>query len=202
MTTKSSSVIEFPLQERNLHNSVFIFIDLQMEYLSTGRAYALEDVQRCLENCNLILSKAREYGLTIVHFRSLMPGTFFNQGTVFAKWIERFSPRPNEMVFEHKQPSIYSNQDFAAFIDQIDEPDLVAVGLTGDRSCLSTAVESKHRNYKLTYITDASATPSIGGFSESESHEFVTNIISQYSKVMSTQSLLSNIENTQEFAWV
>lgn len=194
MQTEHSSIISFPRKSCFLHNTIFIFIDWQVEYLSAGRAYALGNIEVSLNNSLKLLELAREYGMTIAHFRKLMDGTFFNATTKFSNWIESFQPRANEMVFERKQPSIYSNPDFTAFLESIYLPELIVSGLTGERSCLSTAVESVHRNHKLTFVKDASASCSIGGFTERKSHDIVTDIINIYAEVSITQEILSSIK--------
>lgn len=195
MKTNRSSVIQFPRKGCFLHNSIFVFIDLQLEYVSSGRAYALEDTENCLSNSLKILAMAREYGMAIAHFRRIMDGAFFNQATAFSNWIEDFQPYPNEMVFEREKPSIYSNSAFTAFIDEIDSPELIVVGLTGEKSCLSTAIESAHHNYKLTFINDASATQKIGNYTEKQSHDFVTKIINMYADITTTEKMLSSMEH-------
>lgn len=202
MTNNAIKIIEFPVRQKNLHNSVFIFIDLQKEYQSLGRAYALEDVEDCLSNCQRILKKARQYGMTIAHFRTLMGGTFFNQSIDFSNWIEEFSPQPNEMVFDRQKPSVYSNEMFTSFIDMLDAPELIVMGLTGESGCLSTIVEGQHRNHKITYVSDASASHSIGQYSEKQSHEFLTNIMGMYSQIATTDEVMDMFTEKTELMWI
>ena len=195
MLSEYSSVVPFPRKGGLLHNAIFIFVDWQVEYLSSGRAYALENLDASLNNGLELLQVAREYGMTVVHFRRLMDGAFFNEATNFSNWIESFRPRPNEMVFERTQPSIYSNPDFTSFLDSMCFPELIVSGLTGERSCLSTAVESAHRNHRLTFVKDASASCSIGNFNEQKSHEVVSDIINIYAEVSVTQDVVSITKN-------
>lgn len=197
MNIGTSSIIAFPRNDWHLHNSIFLFVDLQQEYISTGRAFALKDTKNCLTNCQRILKMARSFGVTIVHFRKLMAGTFFNRDTEFSNWIEEFRPSPNEMVFEREQASIYSSPAFTSFVNQIDFPELIVVGLTGEMSCLSTVIESAHRKHKLTFVSDASASRSIENYSEKQTHEIITKIISQYVDVSQTEETISNIGKLQ-----
>jgi len=196
MKINQPSIFQFPRKGCFLHNSIFLFVDLQLEYLSFGRAFALENLEDCLSNSLKILEMARESGMAIAHFRRLMDGTFFNHETKFSNWIEDFQPRPNEMVFEREQPSIYSNAAFTAFLGSINFPELIVTGLTGENSCLSTAVESAHRNHRATFIHDASASRSISNLSEKKSHAFVTEIINVYAEVTTTREIISSINRS------
>lgn len=196
MNTSISSIIHFPRKKCLLHNSVFLFVDMQLEFLASGRAYALGNIENCITNSLSILETARAHGMTIAHFHSYMDSTFFNQETRFSNPIEGFQPFPNEMVFERDQPSIYSNAAFSAFLESIYSPELFLIGLTGEKSCLSTVVECAHRKQNLTFIQDASASPSIGNLTEVESHDFVSEIISVYAEVITTKELLSIIQRS------
>lgn len=196
MTSSPSSIIEFPQKGTFFHNSIFLFVDLQLEYLSSGRAYAFENIESCLENSLKLLQFAREQGLTIVHFRKLMEGTFFNQETKFSDWIENFRPYASEMVFERNQSSIFSNNRFSTFLDSIHMPELIVSGLTGEQSCLSIAVESSNKNYRMTFVRDASATRAFGEFNEKKSHEIISEIIKLYAMVTTTQELLHSLKET------
>ena len=106
------------------------------------------------------------------------------------------------MVFERDQPSIYSNAAFSAFLESIYSPELFLIGLTGEKSCLSTVVECAHRKQNLTFIQDASASPSIGKLTEVESHDFVSEIISIYAEVITTKELLSIIQRSPQLPGV
>ena len=168
-----------------------------MEYLSSGRAYALGNIEVAINNSLKLLQLARDKGMTIAHFRRLMDGTFFNKETKFSNWIEEFQPRVNEMVFERNQPSIHENKAFTAFLESIYMPELIVSGLTGEKSCLSTAIESSHRNHKLTFIKDASASSEVGNLSEQKSHELVCDIINLYADVITTREMVATMTDSR-----
>ncbi|GJM00022.1 MAG: hypothetical protein DHS20C07_17010 [Methyloligella sp.] len=197
MIENHRSVIKFPKSSCSLHSSIFIFIDWQLEYLSSGRAYALGDVEQSLSNSLSLLEHARKIGMTIAHFRRLMDGTFFNQATKFSSWIDDLKPRPNEMVFERKELSIYSNPAFVTFLESINLPELIVSGLTGERSCLSTAVDGAHRNHSLIFVKDASASSSVGNLSEKRSHELVCDIINLYADVKTTREMIATMTDSR-----
>jgi len=91
---------------------------------------------------------------------------------------------------------------FTKFINQIDFPELILVGLPGERGLLSSAVESKHRNHRLTLVHDASTSSSIGRYSEKESHDFITSLIGYYADVTDTEQVIGKVSNTREVLWV
>jgi len=183
------NVIHLPrLRQRN--NPVLCFVDLQQEYVSQGRALAVDEVEPWRSNCSRLLSFAREQRMPIAHFRQLRRGAFLNPATNFASWIEEFRPRPSEMVFERAMPSCYSAEGFSAVIDNIDNPILVVAGLTSSGACLATLLDSFHRNHAGCFISDASWSQPLGSVSGGEANGFSTEIIRQYSDVMTTEELI------------
>jgi nicotinamidase-related amidase len=170
-----------------------VFVDLQVEYAAEGRAYSLQNLETCLGNCRTILSECRKVRLPIVHFRLLRSNAFFNTASRFSEWIEEFRPRPNEMIFEHGLPSCYSNREFCAFLDTIDAPTMILTGLTGERACLSTAIDAYHRNHTAVFVADASASQALPGLDSVESHTAITRILSLYAEVVSTRDVLHRI---------
>lgn len=177
-------------QFRELKNAPLIaMVDLQVEYVSTGRAYAINDIDSCLANCRALLDRARRMGLPIAHFRQLRPSPYFNCASKFSDWIEDFRPKTTEMVFERALPSCYSNAGFCSFLERLSAPTIILAGLTGEEACLCTAVDALHRNHKLIFVQDASASHAIGKTGEADSHEFVSNLMSVYGTVISTGDL-------------
>lgn len=189
------TVVSFPQPNMHSETPLVLFLDLQVEYIAAGRAYSLSDTQSCLANCKRILESVRSKKLAIAHFRQLKQSTFFNKETSFASWIEDFRPRPNEMLFERSRPSCYSNANFASFLQHIKAPELIIVGLAGESSCLATALEASNRDHTATYIFDASASHALGGRTEAQSHEAVSDIIGLYANLSTTDEFLARIED-------
>jgi len=173
---------------------VIVLADLQREYIAAGRARAIASIADCLRRCKAILDEARMLGLPIAHFRQLRASSLFNHASPFSKWIEDFQPRCNEMVFSRTMPSCYSNNGFCNFLERIDAPTIVLAGLTGEEACLSTAVDALHRNHKLIFVKDASASRAIGDLSEEETHELLSNIISYYAETVKSSELLHQLK--------
>jgi nicotinamidase-related amidase len=183
------NVIHLPrLRQRN--NPVLCFVDLQREYVSPGRALAVDEVEPWTGNCARLLSFARESRLPIAHFRQLRRGAFLNPATDFSGWIDEFRPRPSEMVFERAMPSCYSAAGFTEVIDHIDNPILVVAGLTSSGACLATLLDCFHRNHAGCFVSDASWSQPLGSVGGEEANELSTEIIRQYSDVMTTEDLI------------
>lgn len=183
------NVIHLPrLRQRN--NPILCFVDLQREYVSPGRALAMDEIDPWMSNCAKLLGFAREQRLPIAHLRQLRRGAFLNPATDFASWIDDFRPRPSEMVFERPMPSCYSAAGFSEVIDNIDNPILVVAGLTSSGACLATMLDCFHRNHTGCFISDASWSQPLGSASGEEANGFSTEIIRQYSEVMTTEELI------------
>jgi len=168
-------------------------VDLQVEYAAPGRAYSLGGIEPCLENCRAVLSESRRLGLPIAHFRRTQANTYFNPVSPFSAWISDFRPRTNEMMFERHLPSCYSNREFSAFMDVVEAPTLVLLGLTGEGACLSTAVDGFHRGHTTIFVADASASRPLPGLSAADSHAAVIKIMAYYVDVVSTTKALDHI---------
>ena len=183
------NIIRLPIQrQRSL--PLVCFIDLQVEYVSTGRALAVGETEPWIGNCRRLLAFAREKGLPIAHFRQLRRGPFLNPATAFSGWIEEFRPRPSEMVFERAMPSCYAADGFARVTGNLDNPFLVIAGLMSSGACLATAIDGFHRQHSSLFVSDASWSPPLGSASAEESNDFASEVIRQYSDVMTTKGLI------------
>ena len=171
------------------------FVDLQVEHIAKGRACSVDEVDPWIGNCKRLLDGARDLRLPIAHFRQIRPSVFFNENTIYSKWIEGFKPRANESIYQRQLPSCYSNKAFSGYIDQIKPAIIVLAGLTADQSCLSTVVEAYHRNHQVMYVNDASHNPALGSLSEKKSHEVVSDIISLYAKITTTDEVLGKLQS-------
>ena len=183
------NIIRLPLQ-RQRNRALVCFVDLQVEYVSPGRALAVEQTEPWTSNCRRLLGFARQLRLPIAHFRQLRRDTFLNPATPFAAWIEEFRPRPSEMVFERALPSCYSAAGFAAVTDNIDHPLLLIAGLMSSGACLATALDGFHRGHSALFVHDASWSPPIGETSAERANAFSAELIGQFCEVMSTDSLM------------
>src|SRR5260370_41234264 len=135
---------------------IVVLADMQQEYPAKPRPLSISKINRALDNCRRVLDHARDIGLPVAFMRQLNESAFFNRATPFVRWIEGFEPYRNEMVFERSSPSCYSCEPFAALMNQ-SRAGIVLAGFAGESACLSTSIDAFHRNHRLTYVCDASA---------------------------------------------
>lgn len=163
-----------------------VFVDMQREYLATPRIIAIPEIREALENCRKLLAYARNFGLPIAFVRWLDRSTpFFNQATPFANWIEGFEPERSEMIFERNRPSCYSSEGFAKLMEHGDT-EIVIAGFAGESACLSTMVDAFHRNHRITYLKDASASHRLADMAAAEVHSAIVRIAALYGDVADT----------------
>ena len=185
------SVIRFPRAVEENVTPLIVFVDLQQEYVSDGRAHALSCREPWWTNAQRLLKFARQQGLPVAHFRQLKSEPFFNRATPFADWIEEFRPRPHEMVFERSQPSCYANEAFTALLNSLTHPVFLLAGLTSESNCLSTVFDAHHRGHEAALVADACGARSLGAHSEIEVHGVVSEITSLFADVVSTTEVVA-----------
>jgi nicotinamidase-related amidase len=173
---------------------ILIFVDLQVEYTSEGRAHYMATAEPAIRNCHTLLQKARELRLPIGHFRQYQTGHFFNSASPFSHWVEGLSPRANEYVYERSLPSCFSSASFCELMNNIEQPEIIMAGLGGERACLSTAIECFHRGFQVTFVYDCSASAALDEMSEADSHDVVADIISIYGEVVALDEMLPRME--------
>ena len=164
---------------------IVVFVDMQQEYLGKPRLLAISQIDRALDNCRMVLDHSRRIGLPIAFIRMLSESAFFNRTTPFARWIEGFEPYRNEMIFERSSPSCYSCEPFTALVNQ-SRGGIVLAGFAGESACLSTLIDAFHRNHKVTYLCDASASHALDEMPADEVHRAVSKISGVYGDVFET----------------
>ena len=183
-------VVPFQRYPLRVGAPLICFLDLQVEYVSEGRALALEQQKPWMGNCRRLLSFARAERMSIAHFRQLWKAPLLNAATEFSSWIAEFRPRPSEMVFERDAPSCYAADGFVCVLDNIEKAHIIIAGLTGHGACLATALDGYHRSHHITFVSDASWTPALGSLTPAMSHACITEIITCYADVMSTNRMV------------
>ena len=94
------------------------------------------------------------------------------------------------MVFERNKPSCYANREFAHAMSE-GGGHFVLAGFSGEAACLATAVEAFHRDHRVTFLADASASHDLDRIAAPMVHETVTQLIGLYGDVTTTRSWLS-----------
>ena len=164
--------------------------------MARPRLLAISKINRVLDNCGRVLDHSRRVGLPVAFVSMVDELTFFNQATPyqatpFVRWIEGFEPHRNEMVFERNSPSCYPSQSFAALVNQ-SRGGIVLVGFAGESACLSTLIDAFHRNHKITYLSDASASHALDDMSADDIHRAVSRISGLYGDVYETTDWIAS----------
>jgi nicotinamidase-related amidase len=69
---------------------------------------------------------------------------------------------------------------------------IVLAGFAGESSCLSTLIDAFHRNHKVTYLCDASASHALDDVSADEIHRAVSKISGLYADVYETADWIAS----------
>jgi hypothetical protein len=108
--------------------------------------------------------------------------------------IAGFEPNRNEMVFERASRSCYPCEPFTALINQ-SPGGIVLAGFAGDSACPSTLIDAfhrNHRNHKVTYLSDASASHAFDELPADDVHRTVSKISGIYGDVYETTARIAS----------
>lgn len=170
-----------------------VMIDLQQEYISAPRLFAVPNAEQALENCLSALANARAIGMPIAFTRLVRAAQFFNRATRFSHWIDGLSPSTSDMIFERDRPSCYASERFAEMMDLAGGGNFVIAGFAGETACLATAIEAYHRGHRVTFLSDASASHRLGDIDAADMHRSVTALIGLYANVTTTKEWIANL---------
>jgi nicotinamidase-related amidase len=170
-----------------------VMIDLQQEYVSAPRLFAIPNAEPALENCLSALEHARAIGMPIAFTRLVRQAPFFNRATRFAQWIDGLNPSPTDMVFERERPSCYASERFAEMMELAGNGNIVIAGFAGETACLATAIDAYHRGHRATFLCDASASHGLGEIAAPAMHQSVTALIGLYANVVTTKDWIAEL---------
>jgi nicotinamidase-related amidase len=186
-----TSVVSLRTFANSSNVPIVVFVDMQQEYLAKPRLLAISEIDRALDNCRKVLDHSRKVGLPVAFIRMFSESAFFNRATPFVGWIEGFEPCRNEMVFERTSPSCYSSEPFTALATQ-SRGGIVLAGFAGESACLSTMIDAFHRNQKVTFLCDASASHALDEMTADEVHRAVCKISGVYGEVYETDDWIAS----------
>jgi nicotinamidase-related amidase len=185
-----SSVVSLRTFANSSAVPILVLVDMQQEYLAEPRLLAISGIDRALDNCRRVLDHARRVGLPVAFVRMVSESAFFNAATPFVRWIEGFEPCRSEMVFERSSPSCYSSEPFAAMVSR-SRGGIALAGFAGESACLSTLIDAFHRDHKVTYLCDASASHALDDMPARETHRAVSKISGIYGEVHETNDWIA-----------
>lgn len=186
-----TSVVSLRTFANSSNVPVVVFVDMQQEYLAKPRMFAISGIDHALDNCRRVLAHSRSQGLPIAFIRMVSESAFFNRATPFVRWIEGFEPDRNEMIFERSSPSCYSSESFNTLVSQC-RGGIVLAGFAGESACLSTLIDAFHRNHKVIYLSDASASHALEDVSADDIHRAVSKISGLYGEVYETTDWIAS----------
>lgn len=181
------NVVNLRTYSKSDHVPVVIVIDPQREYQAEDRALALPDPAPAIENCLLVMSYARSQGFPVAFTRWHQHGKFLSDIEGFGGWLEGLEPRGSDLVFEKSTPSCYGSEEFTRMMNSGGGDRAAIIGFTGTVACLSTVIDGYHRGHEITFISDASASHSLSGFTDAATQEIATSVIGLYGPVMTTR---------------
>lgn len=184
-----SSVIEFLAFKQRRDVPTLVLVDLHREAAGKDGAAHAETpaIARALANCRAALRHARAQNMSVAFIRRVERSASLLDTRAYPSWLAGFEPGRMDMVFDRRLPSCYTSVEFVDMANYVDG-NYVLAGLFGETSCLSTAVDAFHRNHRLTFLTDASASRGFEDVPADSMHDSVTAIISLYGTVATTQS--------------
>lgn len=188
---EDSTVIPLSRVRRCESAPLFVFMDMQAEFISEGRLLHIRDASPALSNARRLLDHARRNGLPIAHCRFRHYGNYFNPDTPYSTWIEGFEPTGSEMVFEREKPSAYTCPAFARMMEGGGGRNAVIAGFMGSTSCLATLIEAHERSHNVKFAHDASASIASGHMSEIQAHGAAVHVASHFGDLVTTAEIIT-----------
>jgi nicotinamidase-related amidase len=167
-----------------------VLLDLQQEYIASPRLFSLPDVEAALENCRAVLRYSRRAGLPVAFVRIVGRTAFFNPALSCSSWISGFEPVSSDMVFERNKPSCYASREFANAMTA-GGGHFVLAGFSGEGACLATVIEAFHRDHRVTFLADASASHGLDQVAPQSVHDTVVQLIGLYGEVTTARQWIS-----------
>jgi nicotinamidase-related amidase len=167
-----------------------VLLDMQQEYVASPRLFSIPQAEAALENCRFALAHARRMGFPVAFLRMVERSARFNPVLSYSRWIPGFEPMTSEMVFERSMPSCYANREFAHAMTE-GGGHFVLAGFSGEAGCLATAIEAFHRDHRVTFLSDASASLGLNRIPAASVHETVIELIGLYAEVTTTRDWIA-----------
>jgi nicotinamidase-related amidase len=145
-----------------------------------------DEYSEAIENCRAALRHARARGFPVAFSRQLASSNNLWAAPKYPSWIDGIEPTRSDMIFDRPLPSCYANSEFGDMVDRIGGVYVIA-GLFGEGACLSTAIDAFHREHRITFLADASASRACWDVSAEAMHKAVSGIMSHYAYVGGTK---------------
>lgn len=137
-----------------------VVVDLQNEYLSTGKL-ALVGIEQAVANAAQIIGAARDHDDLVIHIRHefVTPGIpFFVPGTDGVEIIEAVAPKEGEPVILKNYPNSFLKTGLEKVLADHGIHKLTVIGAMSHMCIDATTRAASDLGYEVTVVDDACAT--------------------------------------------
>lgn len=143
-----------------MSKSALLIIDLQNEYLSTGKL-PLVNIEQATENAVKVIAKARQNAMPVIHIQHISASDeipIFVPNSNGIEFQDTVKPNADETVIVKNSINSFLNTNLKEILDTQGITELVVIGAMS-HMCIDAAVRAAADfGYKVTVIHDACAT--------------------------------------------
>ena len=143
-----------------MSKSALLVIDLQNEYLPTGKLPVV-NIEQAAENAAKVIAKARQDGTQVIHIQHIFANgemPVFEPNSNGIEFQEAVKPQENEIVTVKNNVNSFLNTNLKEVLDTNDVTELVVIGAMS-HMCVDAAVRAAADfGYKVKVVHDACAT--------------------------------------------
>ena len=181
-----------------MSKSALLVIDLQNEYLPTGKL-PLVNIEQAAANAVKVIAKTRQHGTQVIHVQHIFAnGEFpaFEPGSNGIEFQDAVKPNVDETIIVKNYVNSFLNTDLKEALDKNGIAELVIIGAMS-HMCIDAAVRAASDfGYKVKVIHDACATLDLefNGIKVPASHVHATLMAAfefAYAEVISTAEYLN-----------
>jgi len=197
-----------------------IVVDMENDFVAVGAPMETPAGRAMLPNLKRAITFCREVGAKVVYtahvhrkdgcdagmFATLWPPignkAGLVDGTRGVEIYEEIAPRPGEIVVKKHRYSAFYNTDMEIILRGWGIDTVVISGVTTENCCHATARDALFRDYKVVFLSDATATfdyPDVGqgAMSAAEVHKATLTILSvSTAHVMKVEEFMARVKGT------
>ena len=199
-----------------------IVVDMQNDFVASGAPMETPAGRAMLPNLRRAIDFCRQTGAKVIYtahahrkdgcdagmFAELWPPIASKAGLVDGtrgvEIYDEIAPKPGEIVVKKHRYSGFYGTDLDIILRGSGIDTVVIAGVTTENCCLSTARDALFRDYKVVFLSDATATfdyPDVGqgAMSAAEIHQAVLVILSvSTAHVMKVEEFVSRMVSAKE----
>ena len=180
-----------------MSKSALLVIDLQNEYLPTGKL-PLVNIEQTVANAVKVIARARQEGTQVIHVQHIAhaESPLFQPSSNGIEFQDTVKPQANETVVIKNHINAFLNTNLKEILDSNDVTELVVIGAMS-HMCIDAAVRAASDfAYKVKVIHDACATLDLefSGVKVPAAHVHATIMAAfefAYAQVISTKDYVS-----------